>query len=253
MDVYDTGIRPALDNYLLDKAKEVRDYGEYWSASSAGYCMRKNIFDRMKVTPTLIDARKQRVFESGHIFHEWIQRITKDIGITIAQELEIQDEKIMVRGHIDDLIKRDDHLILYDYKTAHSRSFHYRKNEPMSHYHTMQLGTYMYMLRKREAYENLTEGRILTISKDDLCMAENILVWNNGLKQAVEEYWTDIQGFWKAKKLPPCTCAHNEGGFMAKDKYNPYYFNGEPCSLTWYQIWKDGKTADYIKQEEIKE
>jgi len=261
--VFATGIRPAIDKYLEDKSKEVRDYGDYWSASSAGYCMRKVIFDRMRVTPTSIDARKTRVFEVGHIFHEWIQRITKDSGISIAQEIELQDEQLMVRGHIDDLVLINDNLILYDFKTAHSRSFTFKKGKPMSHYHTMQLGTYMYMLRKglnerlfdyKMQILGLTEGRILTISKDDLRMDETVLMWNDGLNQAVTNYWTELNGYWNAKKLPVCTCAEYEKndrtgiGFMADSKYNPYYFQGEPCSLTWYKIWKEGKANEYLKE-----
>lgn len=175
MSLFDTGIRPAIDKWLLDKSKEVRSYGDYWSASQAGYCYRKVIFDRLGVPPVREDARKQRVFTSGHIFHKWAQEITKEAGLSIAQELELQDEDLMVRGHIDDLVLvktyntgevgralahkplnevlntdltplENQHLILYDYKTQNSRAFNYKRPD-MSYYHKMQLGTYMYMLR----------------------------------------------------------------------------------------------------------
>jgi hypothetical protein len=174
MTLFDTGVRPAIDDYLKKKSEEVRDYGDYWSASSAGYCMRLQIMRRLGVpkVPELADnATQTRIFESGHIFHEWLQRITKANGLSIAQELELQDESLMIRGHIDDLIlipgkvegskegeiegqKYYDewgtvpNLILYDYKTAHSASFNYKKiRNEISFYHKMQLGTYMYMLR----------------------------------------------------------------------------------------------------------
>ena len=256
--MFATGVRPVIDAYLDEQSKQVRDYGNYWSASSAGYCKRKVIFDRMQVTPTNIDARKTRVFEVGHIFHEWMQRITKDAGVTVAQEIELQEEELFIRGHIDDLIKINDNLILYDYKTAHSRSFTYKKGKPMSYYHMMQLGTYLYMLRQKDEYKELREARILTISKDDLRMDEASLVWTDGLNKVIQEYWTDLNGFWNAKKLPPCSCAEYEKngksgiGFMADAKYNPYHFQGEPCSLTWYKIWKEGKANDYINKEASK-
>lgn len=147
--LFDTGIRPAVDAYLLELSKEVRSYGDYWSASSAGYCMRKNIFERLGVPHVEkdSDARKTRVFESGKIFHAWIQGITKAAGLSIAQEVELQDEDLMIRGHFDDLVLINDKLMLIDYKTAHSKSFTYAKGRPMSFYHKHQLGTYMYMLR----------------------------------------------------------------------------------------------------------
>lgn len=270
MSLFDTGIRPAVDDWLDKKAEEKRDYKQYWSASSAGYCMRKVIFERLGVPPKA-DARKQRVFSVGDIFHKWMQDITKEAGLSIAQELELQDEELMIRGHIDDLVvvggekemitglKTEKHLILYDYKTQNSRAFSY-KRDAMSHYHKMQLGTYMYMLRKDsrdtikklEGIEldvlplcaNLTEARILKISKDDLRMTEEQLLWSSKLEKEIVGYWSTLNGYWKAKTIPACTCADYENGFMAKEAYNPYWFDGEPCSLVVLAKWKKEKQDD---------
>ena len=244
--------------------------------------MRLNIFRRLGVprVPEIQEGweRTTRVFESGHIFHEWIQGITKDAGISVAQEVELQDEDLMVRGHFDDLVlvppnpdgydldKKQGSLILYDYKTAHSKSFEYAKGRPMSYYHKMQLGTYMYMLRKEwgrgkqssidrafpenkkyfEALELPAESRILKISKDDLRMSEDQLLWSPELEKEVVGYWRTLNGYWQKKSLPKCTCADHEGGFMAKRTkagkvYNDFFYNGEPCSLVWYEQWKNNK------------
>lgn len=274
MSLFDTGVRPVVDAWLLEKAKEKRDYGDYWSASSAGYCQRKLIFERLGVPPVVKDgdARKQRVFTSGHLFHAWIQSITKEAGISVAQELELQDEDLMVRGHFDDLVLvREDgiyeedgmavkdetqHLILYDYKTQNSKNFATYAARP-SHYHKMQLGTYMYMLRKRTDFleqpdskgfaklhdlaRELTEARILKISKDDLRLAEVQYLWSEALEKEVVSYWTTLNGYWKAKTIPKCTCANYEGGFMAKEAFNPYFYEGEPCSMEWYKLHKGGE------------
>jgi hypothetical protein len=323
-DLFNTGIRPAVDAYLKKKSEEVRDYGEYWSASSAGYCMRLNIMRRLGVpkVPELEDsAALTRIFEAGHIFHEWMQRITKDAGLSIASEVELQDEDLMVRGHFDDLVlvgekvdgclhenlefynhlgektgdsydgtdehwtitcadcdeelaegdgyddpnrykglltKTPQHLILYDYKTAHSASFNYSKNRPMGHYHTMQLATYMYMIRSLSLpvpgdsfinleyvkdYKNLTEARILSISKDDLRMEEKQLLWTPELEKQVVEYWSTLNGYWKSKTMPKCTCLDYDGGFMGRRSskgkvYNDFFWEDEPCSLKWYEHCK---------------
>ena len=268
MSLFDTGIRPQIDAYLAKKAAERRDYGKYWSASQAGYCMRKVIMEHMGIPPVAVDARKQRVFEVGNIFHEWAQRITKKAGISIAQELELQDEELMIRGHIDDLVlvlthpgshdpllagsstitlhtKGDAHLILYDYKTQNSRAFTYQKDKPISYFHKMQLGTYMYMWRNPKVWlpkndfllmkDLLNEARILKISKDDLRMSEQQLLWSPELEQEVLTYWQTINKYWKAKTLPPCTCHEHENGFMAREAYNPFFFNGQPCSQEWLE------------------
>lgn len=284
-NLYKSGLRPAFDAYMIERASEERDYGSYWSGSGAGYCMRKMIFDRLKVTPALPkDARLQKVFESGHIFHAWAQGVTVKAGISIAQEYRLQDNTLMIQGHFDDLIKTETGLILYDYKTANSRSFTYKKGKPMGHYHRSQVGTYLTIIRKVvEGDENvkvwekdgdglynkdvtesfgrlikslgdLKEGRILSISKDDLRMEETQLLWNNGLLDTITTYWNTLNEYWKARRLPPCTCGEYDKndktgiGFMASDRYNPYFYDGEPCSLKLYQLWKEGRSSEYVKE-----
>lgn len=280
--LFTTGVRPAIDAFLLAEAAKKRDYGSYWSASSAGYCMRKNIYDRLGLPHTSEDPRKQRVFTSGHIFHDWIQEITRNAGLSVAQEVELQDEDLMIRGHFDDLVlikggpiysdtyggtgeytfhhgfdeddpdnQRPDKLILYDYKTVNSRSFTYAKANglALSHYHKMQLGTYLFMLRKlhgepvKPAELNdlplINEARILKISKDDLRMSEQQLLYTPELAKEVSGYWTTLNGYWKKKLVPKCTCADYENGFMAKDKFNPFYYDGEPCSTKWLAKHKE--------------
>ncbi len=258
MSIFDSGVRPVIDQWLLDEAKKVRDYGDYWSASSAGYCMRKVIFERLGVPKieSKDDARKQRVFSAGHIFHEWIQGLTKEAGISIAQEVELIDNDLMIKGHFDDLVLLDDKLILYDFKTVNSRSFMWAKKNgnAMSHYHRMQLGTYMYMLRgdpvgamvetdhqnlvDADRIANLAEARILKIEKENLMMMEQQLMWSPDLERDVVGYWKTLNGYWESKKLPKCTCADYEGGFLANEKYNGYFWNGEPCSLEYYELCK---------------
>lgn len=269
---YNTGVRKIIDDFLIEESKKKRDYGDYWSASSAGYCMRKVIFDRLGVPPVKDDPRKQRVFTSGHIFHDWIQSLTKKAGVSIAQEVELQDEDLMIRGHFDDLIlventvatdllphpngaqpilKNKKHLILYDYKTQNSRAFTWQEKNgrKMSYFHRLQLGTYIYEVRKLQQekvkpswLDNLPlleEGRIAKVSKDDLRMAEEQLLWDAELQRDVLNYWQQLNTAWqtyqKTGTLPPCTCADHEGGFMSKELYNPYFYGNEPCSIDYFK------------------
>lgn len=255
-ELFASGIRPAIDEYLLKLASEKRSYGEYWSASSAGYCHRKLIFERLGVPHVNEDdPRLQRVFSAGHIFHSWIQKLTREAGISIAQETELKDEQLKVIGHFDDLVSVGDKLILYDYKTVNSRSFMWARTHgnEMSWYHRLQLATYMYMLRKLDYREpgfpefddktfkykdhdltNLTEARILKIEKDSLMIDEQQLLGTPELEQQVLKYWTELNQAWKSKIMPPCTCADHENGFMAKEKYNPFFYKDSPCSLDWF-------------------
>jgi len=87
----------------------------------------------------------------------------------------------------------------------------------------------------------LTESRICKIEKDTLMMNEQQLMWSDELSSEVRDYWTQLNKYWKDKKLPKCTCADHEGGFLAKPEYNGYFYEGEPCSLKYYQTWKKGQ------------
>lgn len=72
-------------------------------------------------------------------------------------------------------------------------------------------------------------------------MAEDQLLWSPELEKEVVEYWQTLNGYWSKKTLPKCTCADFEGGFMAKEKWNPYFYHDEPCSIEWYEKWKKEK------------
>ena len=69
-------------------------------------------------------------------------------------------------------------------------------------------------------------------------MMEQQLLWDKELETDVLAYWTKLNNAWKSKKLPECTCADFEGGFMAKELYNPFFYNDQPCSIDWYLKWK---------------
>lgn len=276
-NLYQTGIRPAVDEFLLKRGEERRDYGEFWSASSAGYCYKKNILERLKVPystdPTDL-ARTQRVFQSGDLFHEFYQKITKKAGLSIAQELEVIDEDLKIKGHIDDLVLvpnpitpelikeelkdfevRDvkvtpkQRLILMDYKTRNSRSFRFAK-EPMKT-HEMQVGTYMYVLKTMILLgadfiegisdkailtlknTSLKEARVLNVEKDTLRQAEVQYLYTDELEKKIVDYWTGLNEAWdkfnKDGLLPECTCQ----SFMATERYNPFFYDGKPCSTAW--------------------
>lgn len=82
---------------------------------------------------------------------------------------------------------------------------------------------------------DLDEMRVLTIDKDALRMSEKQLFWTPELEERIKSYWTKLNDYWKKKEWPPCTCADQEDGFMAGEKYNPYFYGGEPCSLEYYE------------------
>jgi PD-(D/E)XK nuclease superfamily protein len=246
---YKTGIRPIIDKLLMSREEA---YPDYFRVSSAGYCYRHNIMKRLGVPPVPgqeNDVRTIKVFTAGHIFHEWMQRLTKEAGISVSQEDEVRDPEYELVGHYDDLVRIDEgKLILYDYKTQNSRAFTWQKGKPISTFHKYQLGTYMWQLRNQ--YPELDEARILKISKDDMRMHEEILYWNDELEDQILHYWDHLKEYWEDYKatgdLPKCICLKIDDGWFGKTtkagkSYNPYMYAGEPCSQLYFDKWLETK------------
>lgn len=101
-----------------------------------------------------------------------------------------------------------------------------------------------------QAIVDLTEARRLSISKDDLRMSENQLLWSDELEKEVLDYWDGLNAVWESRKMPPCTCADEskDGGFKGKRSkkgkiYNDYFHEETPCNIELYQEWKDNNAA----------
>ena len=87
-------------------------------------------------------------------------------------------------------------------------------------------------------------SKLLSISKDDLRMHEQQLIWSDNLESQVFDYWNELNAYWKNKKMPKCTCLDHDGGFMGKRSakgkfYNDFFYEDEPCSIKWYKKCKE--------------
>ena len=243
MDEERNSLKHLIHEQLLKEDDGV--YPDYWRGSSAGYCMRYNIFKRLHVpeVPEVVEGQSQRqgTLRIGHQVHALMQSLTKNAGLSVEQEAELKSKEWDMVGHFDDLIKfPNGELVLYDYKTVHSQALKYPPE--LKNTHRMQVGSYLYLLR--EKYPKLTKARIMEISKDDFLMREIEFDWDDTLKSDLEAYWTELNDWWaiyhETGELPPCTCSERLGAWFAtRNKYgkvwNGYYFNEQPCSLAWFE------------------
>lgn len=95
-----------------------------------------------------------------------------------------------------------------------------------------------------QAIVDLTESRVMNISKDDLRLSESQVLYDAKLEKDVVGYWTTLNGYWKARKLPKCTCLDYDGGFMGKRSkkgkiYNDFMLNDIPCNIEWIKQHKE--------------
>lgn len=79
-----------------------------WSASSLGYCLRRQVLERRGVPPfTEPDEKTQRMFAWGDQLHKWVRTVYARCGLLVAQEVVVTDERRNIRGHIDAIITTD--------------------------------------------------------------------------------------------------------------------------------------------------
>ena len=169
-----------------------------------GMCPRKRFYKRQGILPEEFDERTKRVFKVGEIFHEWLQDLLKKQEVLIACEEEVKDDKLNYKGHYDALVnfEKDDHLILYDFKTVNSMAFSYYDKQGFPEYHKSQLMSYIYFLRKQR-FPLLKEGRMFYISKDDFRTVEMPIIFNDEWENRIEQELILLNNYWEEGKLPP--------------------------------------------------
>ncbi len=183
-----------VDEYIETKrSSETRDISKF-RVSDAGRCHLMRFWKRQgKPFTDEPDARTYRVFEVGHVFHVWLQDLLAEKGLIVGKEFKVEDKHRL--GHIDALVMTEQGLVLYDFKTVHSRKFHYMKNGDGDRHYMMQAYTYATLLPL-----GVTDIRIAYISKDDLCISEVSV--DEAIEQNVMDDWNMLLSAWERQEEP---------------------------------------------------
>jgi len=183
-----------VDTYIAEKRTEQIRTLDKFRVSDAGRCHLMRYWKRQgKPFSDVPDERTLRVFEVGHVFHEWLQNLLKDKGVLMEKELEVQDKHRI--GHIDALVMTEQGLVLYDFKTIHSRKFHYMAEGDGDKHYAMQAYTYATLLPF-----GVADIRIAYISKDDLCIKEVSI--DEEVEQDVIDDWNVLISAWGQQEEP---------------------------------------------------
>lgn len=98
-DLFD--IRHVIDIGLLSRNDILGDRGaKGWRASSLGYCLRRQLFDRAGV-PATRNEGLSRTLWLGDIIHRAVQRMITDSGLMLAEEITLSLPDDDITGHVD--------------------------------------------------------------------------------------------------------------------------------------------------------
>lgn len=179
-----------INESLVPKPRERS--GRY-NPSSFGMCYRQQYWNRKdepKSNP--LDERNLRVFKCGNIFEEFVVGLLPKEGYQFQVKVETED----ILGYAD--IVRENEVT--DIKSQHSKSFWWMlksKDIKKDKYNNwLQVMFYAYQLNKQF-------GRLVFISKDDLCIQEYV--------EPLEGYWQTqvlnevetLETIWDLQELPP--------------------------------------------------
>jgi hypothetical protein len=220
-------------NEALQKEQSIpRIRSGKFSPSSFGKCFRNQYWNRKNETPSNPpDERALRIFKCGKIFHEFVQGLFPDAQI----EVLIENEN--VKGFAD--LVDDDEVI--DIKSQHTQAFWYMEKTDYDvskekYSNILQVMYYAMELGKEW-------GRLVFVSKDDLCIAEykfHIDIWKDKVLKELDV----IQSFWNLQEVP-----------AANPRLYPYRIEGDKLHLKKSQetikLWKEFNPDKDIKEQKF--
>ena len=174
-----------------------------WHASGFGSCPTGRYLERMGVpADEEFDERTLRIFSAGKKFEDWVLELgTKQLpeGCVVEEQVRIENPNLGVTGYADAVVTLPTgKKLVYEIKSKNSNAFHWmrKRGESAMRQHEMQIWLYLETLE-------IEEGRILYISKDDLCMQEAVVMRSDvKLRSEVEAEATLLMRAL-VEKLPP--------------------------------------------------
>ena len=198
-------IEGVYSSYLEEKNTENRakydKYKNWFSASSAGSCFKKQLLKKEGKEEPKLDRRVMRLLRLGTIVHEDIQKsiedsiLMSDIDYKIMMEERIELPDLNVVGHLDIgvLDRTTGELKVMDIKTCASYKWRVKfgrkpdlKGSPK---YNLQLATYTHALSEREDVTH-KEMSLIWYNKDTSALREEI-VDNDWIEDALI-YWEDL-------------------------------------------------------------
>jgi len=215
-------IKELIDNALV---RPDRIRSGKWNPSSFGMCFRQQFWNRKDETPSNPpDERTMWVFAAGQLFHDFVQGLVCTEHSDAKKEVCVESED--VKGFADLVLPNE----VIDIKSQNSRAFWYmaKKNADIKKVKYTNWLQVLYYAREL----NKEFGRLVFISKDDLCIKEYV--------QPLDAYWlkqidaelSALRYLWKKDELPPALprCEPNAKGEFWQCSY-----------CRWHQLCLDAE------------
>lgn len=100
-----------INEHLVEKQKKnQRPKVENFYPSSVGVCSRAIVYSMIGYPKKIPDERALLIFENGHSFHNRMEKIFRDAGVLIADELPIKNAELKISGRSDAIIRDPEYV-----------------------------------------------------------------------------------------------------------------------------------------------
>lgn len=194
---------------------------ERWWATDLGKCLRGVYYARQGVEPIeKLDERKYRIFKVGNLFEEWvidtISQVGNGVKIERPETIYLKDLDFSVRPDL--IVTKGDERFLYEIKSVHSQKFWWmeKRGEGPDEHYLMQTWMGLYAT-------DIQEGRLIYVSKDDLCMAEYVVTLDGEIGEKAMTEIKILNEAWQRQEPPEAAPAIIDNKVNWKAKYCPYH------------------------------
>lgn len=184
-------IEKLINQHLTKQQAEPRERSHKFNPSMFGRCYRAQIWNRKNEPQSNPpDERLLRVFKAGSLFHDFVQDIViKETKAQVEVEVTTEDTK----GFADIVTEHE----VIDIKSVHSKAFWYMTKSTNigedKKPNILQVMWYAKQLKK-------DTGRLIFVSKDDLCIQEYAFPLSKWVKE-VDDELSILNAHW-LKGLP---------------------------------------------------
>jgi len=196
-------------NALLDaqinseESVRKRELGHFW-ATDMGKCKRQVYYSF--TNPKTFPPSKKRIFRTGIIMHDYIQKLLKGLEGAVFKEvwsekyISVTDTEtdLIITGKIDTFIMPSEGAVpvIFEFKSENERSFA-KRDEPAFH-HKCQLTIYLRSQR-------LPFGYMVYINKTTMELHQMKVLYSESLFTSIMRHTRDIYWHLKNSKLPQKT------------------------------------------------
>ena len=188
---------PLIASFLETRAKndaeKVNGIRDYFHISEVDKCQRA-IYYKMKGYPGKgYSAGTYRKLENGDYVHRRLMSMITSIGVVIAAEIRIPEEKIF-HGRADAIVSIDNDPYVLEIKSMNSYAF--KRLEDPDKAHLKQIQLYMH-------YFNIDKGIILVENKDNQELKEFVVAKDEKILQEISANFISLKKMFDDNTLPP--------------------------------------------------